>query len=87
MVPESFQQVASCPIPGFGQCTLVIVRVYIYIYTHTHIYIYIYKCIVTVGASIRGTLTVLLMIEILHYLMDPNLWELVYVPCYGLCRI
>ena len=25
----------------------------------------------------------LLMIEILHYLKDPKLWELWYIPCYG----
>ena len=27
------------------------------------------------------------MIEILHYLNDPKLWELWYTPYYGLCRI
>ena len=27
------------------------------------------------------------MIEILHYLKDPKLWELWYLPHYGKCRI
>ena len=27
------------------------------------------------------------MIEILHYLKDPKLWKLWYVPYYGKCRI
>ena len=27
------------------------------------------------------------MIEILHYLKDPKLWELWYTPYYGQCRI
>ena len=27
------------------------------------------------------------MIKILHYLKDPKLWELWYIPYYGLCRI
>ena len=27
------------------------------------------------------------MIEILHYLKDPELWELWYIPYYGICRI
>ena len=27
--------------------------------------------------------TVLLMIEILHYLKDPKLWKLWYIPYYG----
>ena len=27
------------------------------------------------------------MIEILHYLQDPKLWELWYLPYYGQCRI
>ena len=27
------------------------------------------------------------MIEILHYLKDPKLWELWYIPYYGSCRI
>ena len=30
---------------------------------------------------------ILLMVEILHYLKDPKLWELWYVPYYGQCRI
>ena len=29
----------------------------------------------------------LLMIEILHYLKDPKLWELWYIPYYGYCRM
>ena len=29
----------------------------------------------------------LLMIEILHYLKDPKLWELWYIPYCGSCRI
>ena len=32
-------------------------------------------------------MTILLMIEILHYLKDPKLWELWYIPYYGSCRI
>ena len=27
------------------------------------------------------------MDKILHYLKDPKLWELWYIPCYGSCRI
>ena len=28
-----------------------------------------------------------LMVKILHYLKDPKLWELQYIPSYGSCRI
>ena len=28
-----------------------------------------------------------LMVKILHYLKDPKLWELRYIPYYGWCRI
>ena len=27
------------------------------------------------------------MVKILHYLKDPKLWELRYIPYYGQCRI
>ena len=27
------------------------------------------------------------MIQILHYLNDPRLWEIRYLPYYGYCRI
>ena len=33
------------------------------------------------------TVRVLLMIKILHYLKDPKLWELWYIPNSGQCRI
>ena len=29
---------------------------------------------------------ILLMIDILHYLKDPKLWELWYIPYYGLLQ-
>ena len=39
------------------------------------------------GAPIGWVGDILLMIEILHYLKDPKLWELWYIPYYGSCRI
>ena len=30
-----------------------------------------------------GFLGLLLIVEILHYLKDPKLWELWYIPCDG----
>ena len=34
-----------------------------------------------------SSIMVRLMDKILHYLKDPKLWELWYIPYYGSCRI
>ena len=34
-----------------------------------------------------GLSLIRLMDKILHYLKDPKLWELWYIPYYGSCRI
>ena len=46
-----------------------------------------YGCWAIILPTFGGLGKVLLMIQILHYLKDPKLWELWYVPHYGSCRI
>ena len=39
------------------------------------------------GSYKWGYTVIRLMDKILHYLKDPKLWELWYIPYYGSCRI
>ena len=43
--------------------------------------------IVTYISTIRKPSTWRLMDKILHYFKDPKLWELLYIPYYGSCKI
>ena len=85
-----------CVFPG-GGCLCVCVYIYIYIHTYIHILLCIicpcvqaYVCRRhegnmnrTLQLPPRWVSVVRLMIEILHYLKDPKLRELWYIPYYG----
>ena len=75
------------------------IYIYIYLYLFIYLFIYLYKypspdCLIIfrwqlkVGTTAEkscpaGPHRLLLMIEILHYLKDPKLWESWYIPYYG----
>ena len=45
------------------------------------------RCVKATFSQHVPLLVVRLMDKILHYLKDPKLWELWYIPYYGSCRI